>query len=158
MIYIQQAGINNIILTLSEKSLLTDPFYLFVFQNEYEIDSPLIKWATDDISYYKNRYNQFQLIEAATGSKEGGYDTPLSLCSGQYSYTIYESSTLTLSVNDTTKRIIEEGRMVVSGIETYDAEIISGDIDPNNWILRDGYWRDLGIWVDTEAFIDEIYK
>ena len=117
MIYIQKGTLNNVILTLNEKSTLTNPNYLFIFQNEYDISSNGITFSTPDISSYTNRYNQFAITESATASTTGGYDVPLSLISGQYSYSVYESLEPTLDILDTTGRIIEEGRMVVSGID-----------------------------------------
>ena len=106
---------NSVILTLAEKSLLTNPNYMFVFQNEYNINSNGITFSTPDISSYTNRYNQFVITESATASTIGGYDVPLSLISGQYSYSVYESLEPTLNILDTTGRIIETGRMVISG-------------------------------------------
>ena len=117
MIYIQKGTLNNVILTLNEKSTLSNPNYLFIFQNEYDISSNGITFSTPDISSYTNRYNQFVITESATASTTGGYDVPLSLISGQYSYSVYESLEPTLDILDTTGRIIEEGRMVVSGID-----------------------------------------
>jgi hypothetical protein len=37
---------------------------------------------------------------------------------GQYSYSVYESTTPPTEINDTTGIVIEEGRMVVSGAST----------------------------------------
>ena len=117
MIYIQKGTLNNVILTLNEKSTLSNPNYLFIFQNEYDISSNGITFSTPDISSYTNRYNQFVITESATASTTGGYNVPLSLISGQYSYSVYESLEPTLNILNTTGRIIEEGRMVVSGID-----------------------------------------
>ena len=116
MIYIQKNSSNNVILTLSEKSTLSNPYYMFVFQNEYEINSPGVTFSTDDISSYQNRYNQFVIVENELGSVTGGTSS-LSLVSGQWSYNIYESETPTLDILETTGRVIEEGRMVVSGAD-----------------------------------------
>ena len=105
-------------LTLSENSRLTNPFFIFSFQNEYQMDSSPILWTAPDISHYTDRYNQFELLESATGSQTGGGTSSLNLVSGQYSYTVYEASTysIPLSLTFSTGRIVEEGRMVVSFI------------------------------------------
>lgn len=115
MIYIEKNKTNKVVLTLSEKSKLNSPFYLFSFSNDYIIDSNDILFTTPDISSYPNRYNMFSITEIDSGSTEGGVDIHLSLISGQYTYTIYESLTETLDINSTTGIIIETGRMVVSG-------------------------------------------
>jgi hypothetical protein len=103
-----------VILTLSESSTLSDPNYLFVFENEFNLETDPIYWNQTDTSNFTNRYNEFELIESVTGSTSGGTAVDLSLISGQYSYTVYESVTPTLELSGTTGRIIEEGRMVVA--------------------------------------------
>ena len=105
MIYINKGEVNNIVLTLSEVSSLTNPFYLFVFQNEMNTESTPILFATADISAYPERYNQFLLDEPVD----------VELVKGQYSYFVYESLIPPVTIEDTTGNIIEEGRMVVSG-------------------------------------------
>jgi len=115
MIYIDKNSLNNFVLTLTENSRLTNPNYLFQFKNEYVLNSEPIYWTAQDISLYPNRYNQFQLNEATSGSTSGGTSgATLSLIGGQYSYTVYESTASTLSISATTGRIVEEGRMVVA--------------------------------------------
>jgi len=127
VIYIEKSTTNNIVLTLSESSKLSNPNFLFVFLNEYNLEAQTITFSTPDISSYTNRYNQFVLIESATGSTTGGYNVPLSLVSGQYKYTVYEGLTASLDINDTTGIVIEEGRMVVSGTDD-DIETITNSI------------------------------
>lgn len=127
MIYIEKNRENNVILTLTESSSLTTPNFLFIFLNEYNLEAQTITFSTPDISNYTNRYNQFVLIESATGSTTGGYNVPLSLVSGQYKYTVYEAPFATLNINDTTGIVIEEGRMVVSGDDD-DIETITNSI------------------------------
>ena len=115
MIYIEKNKSNKVVLTLSEKSKLNNPFYLFVFDNNYIIEGNEILFTTPDISSYTNRYNMFIIEESITGSASGGISVPLSLITGQYTYTVYESLTQTLNINQTTGLIIETGRMIVSG-------------------------------------------
>ncbi len=126
MIYIEKSTVNNIVLTLTEKSLLTSPFYLFKFVNEYNLTAEPIWWTTPDVSDYNNRYNQFVLVEGATGST-GGISTTLSLMGGQWSYTVYESTIQTLDLLLTTGRIIEMGRMVVSN-QLFDSDPMNDSV------------------------------
>lgn len=105
MIYINKDEVNNIVLTLSEVSTLTNPYYLFVFQNEMNPESTPILFTAPDISAYPERFNQFELDEPVD----------VELNKGQYSYSVYESVIPPVTIEDTTGDIIEEGRMVVSG-------------------------------------------
>jgi hypothetical protein len=112
-IYLKKDYDNKFVLTLSEFSSLSNPNYLFVFENIYNKESNPIYYTTPDLSSYKSRYNLFQLIESSTGSTTGGTSVSLSLMSGQYDYLVYESSASTLSISATTGIILESGRMVV---------------------------------------------
>lgn len=103
MIYIIKDEINTIVLTLTEDTTITEPYYLFVFQNEFDLDSNKIYWLGTDTSDYKNRYNLFTLEE--------GVD--VTLVKGQYIYKVYESSVPPEGEDGLT--LVEEGRMVVAG-------------------------------------------
>ena len=105
MIYINKDEVNNIVLTLTEVSTLTNPYYLFVFQNEMNPESAPILFTSLDISTYPERFNQFLLDEPVD----------VELSKGQYSYSVYESLIPPITIEDTTGEVIEEGRMVVSG-------------------------------------------
>lgn len=103
MIYIEKDSLNKIVLTLNEKSSLVSPFYLFVFENEFDTDTNPIEIYLENISTTTIRYDLFDFTE--------GVD--LTLVKGQYTYTIYESALEPATIGDTTGDIIEEGRMVV---------------------------------------------
>ena len=105
MIYINKDELNSIVLTLTEVSTLSNPYYLFVFQNEMNPESTPILFTTPDISAYPERFNQFELDEPVD----------VDLIKGQYSYSVYESLIPPVTIQDTTGDVIEEGRMVVSG-------------------------------------------
>lgn len=116
---------NKVVLTLTESSFLTDPFYIFVFENEFNIEEEPIISIFNDISTFKNRYNLFEITEDDNGSTTGGVNVDLSLISGQYNYKIYESpidTDLTLDYV-LTLTLVEVGRMVVSGCEENIEEI-----------------------------------
>lgn len=118
MIYINKNSLNNVVLTLSESSILTNPYYLFEFINDWQLEEnpTSIFFTTPDISNYTERYNLFQITESTTGSTSGGSNVSLSLVNGQYNYNVYESSASTLSISATTGVIIESGRMVVGDV------------------------------------------
>lgn len=112
MIYLNKDSLNKIVLTLTENSQIVNPFYLFVFENEFDtaVDPQIIYLA--DTSLSPTRYNLFTLIEG----------TDITLTKGQYSYKVYEAVSLPSTIEDTTERIVEEGRMVV-GETTVNEEV-----------------------------------
>lgn len=103
MIYLNKGEANKIVLTLTENSLLSSPFYWFVFENEFDTDINPEEIYLADTSLSPSRYNLFTLTEG----------TDLTLDKGQYVYKVYESNILPSSIDDTTLRVVEEGRMVV---------------------------------------------
>jgi mRNA degradation ribonuclease J1/J2 len=109
MIYIDKGEINTFALTLSEVTTLVNPFYLFVFEGEYNTAVEPIFWAGVDTSNWPQRYNLFTLEE--------GVD--VTLTKGQYKYSVYESL-VEIIVDENTNtdelNLIEEGRMVVAGV------------------------------------------
>lgn len=109
MIYIDKGEINTFALTLSEVTTLVNPYYLFVFEGEYNTAVEPIYWVGTDTSNWPVRYNLFTLEE--------GVD--VTLIKGQYKYSVYESDTPIIvdeNTNTTDLNLIEEGRMVVAGV------------------------------------------
>lgn len=111
MIYLDKGETNTFALTLTENATISLPVWLFVFENEFNTASQPIYWVGVDSSPYVNRYNLFTLTE--------GVD--LNLIIGQYTYSVYESP-IPIVVDENTSasglRLVEEGRMVVSGTST----------------------------------------
>jgi hypothetical protein len=109
MIYIEKGQVNTFALTLTEVTTLVDPFYLFVFQEEFNTTADPILWEGVDTSSYPYRYNLFTMEE--------GVDIDFN--KGQYTYSVYESSTpiiIDINTDLTDFNLIEEGRLVVSGV------------------------------------------
>lgn len=116
MIFLQKNTTNKVVLTLTENSRLSNPFYLFEFTNEfqnYPLDNPPIYFTTPDLSNATIRFNLFDIELSSTGSTSGGTSVAMNLQSGQYKYNVYEATGSTLSVSATTQRVVETGRMVV---------------------------------------------
>jgi hypothetical protein len=103
MIYINKGEVNTFCLTLTEDTTISNPYYLFVFQNEYNLESNKIYWIGTDTSAYKNRYNLFTLEEGEDAT----------FVKGQYVYKVYESETP--PEDEVGLSLVEEGRMVVAG-------------------------------------------
>ena len=106
MIRLTKGQTQNIILTLTEKQLLTSPNYLFVFENRStNTDIKFVKLNNTDISPYKDRYNEFSIVVNSY------FNTALN---GQYTYTIYEQ-TSTTNTDPTGLNLLESGIMELSG-------------------------------------------
>jgi hypothetical protein len=106
MIHLTKGETNTIVMTLTEKQLLTNPNYLFVFTNRSS--NNVIKFVVlnaSDISQYKDRYNEFNIVTNTN------FATALE---GQYTYEVYEQ-TSTSNTNITGLNKLETGIMWLSG-------------------------------------------
>ncbi len=106
MIRLTKGQTQNIILTLTEKQLLTNPNYLFIFTNRSaNTDVKFVKLNATDISLYKDRYNEFSIV---TNTNFG------SSLNGQYDYEVYEQASTT-NTNPAGLNMIESGIMELVG-------------------------------------------
>ena len=107
---IEKNTVNNIVLTLSERSQLVDPYYLIVFKS---------KFSTDDVYKYCSVQNQvssnirYDLVVITEQTNPVALDGEVYLIEGEWSYNIYESQLPTLLVEETTGRVIQNGFIVV---------------------------------------------
>lgn len=106
MIYLTKGETNNIVLTLTEKQLLTSPNYLFVFTNRSSnCEITFIKLNATDTSLYKDRFNEFSIVTNTYFKNE---------LEGQYTYEVYEqASTTNLDITGLNK--LETGIMWLTG-------------------------------------------
>jgi len=106
MIRLTKGQTQNIILTLTEKQLLNNPNYLFIFTNRSaNTDVKFVKLNATDISLYKDRYNEFSIV---TNTNFG------SSLNGQYDYEVYEQASTT-NTNPAGLNMIESGIMELVG-------------------------------------------
>jgi hypothetical protein len=106
MIRLTKGQTQNIILTLTEKELLTNPNYLFVFTNRSaNTEVKFVMLNNTDISQYKDRYNEFSIVTNTN------FSTSLN---GQYDYDIYEQ-TSTSNLNPAGLNLLESGIMELVG-------------------------------------------
>jgi hypothetical protein len=106
MIRLTKGQTQNIILTLTEKQLLTNPNYLFVFTNRSaNTEIKFVKLNATDVSIFKDRYNEFSIV---TNTDFG------SSLNGQYVYEVYEQ-TSTTNTNPTGLNLLETGIMELVG-------------------------------------------
>ena len=111
MIHLTKGETNTIVLTLTEKQLLTNPNYLFVFTNRSNNEViKFVKLNATDTSLYKDRYNEFSIVTNTYFN---------SALDGQYTYEIYEQVS-TSNTNPSGLNKLETGIMwLVGSILTY---------------------------------------
>ena len=106
MMRLTKGQTQNIILTLTEKELLTNPNYLFVFTNRSaNTEIKFVKLNNTDVSLYKDRYNEFSIVTNTN------FATALN---GQYDYEIYEQASTT-NTNPVGLNMLESGIMELIG-------------------------------------------
>ena len=106
MIHLTKGQTNSIILTLTEKQLLSNPNYLFVFTNRSStLQVKFVQLNAADISLYKDRYNEFNIV---TNTYFG------SSLNGQYVYSIYEQAS-TSNTNPAGLNLLETGILELDG-------------------------------------------
>lgn len=103
MIHLTKGETNKIVVTLTEKSQLTNPNYLFVFKSLE--NNKLVKFVllnANDISLYKERFNEFEIVV-------NDYFSTAKI--GEYTYTIYEQTSTTNLDPLLASNILEVGQM-----------------------------------------------
>ena len=106
MIRLTKGQTHLVILTLTEKELLTNPNYLFVFTNRSaNTEIKFVKLNNTDISVYKDRYNEFSIVTNTN------FSTALN---GQYDYEVYEQASPT-NTNPAGLNALESGIMDLVG-------------------------------------------
>lgn len=107
---INKNQVNRIVVTVSERSKLVNPFYLMVFTSKFSTTDVTINAAFSDLSNATIRYNLFELEEKVNPN---GIDGEVFLVEGEWSYKIYESNIKTLDVNQTTGEVLQQGLIIV---------------------------------------------
>lgn len=119
---------NVVVLTLTEKITINNPYYLFEFINNQTQQKYYCISA--DLSLYPDRYNKFNLI-VVTGtpdSIDGEINIPLG---DEYTYNVYEQSNNT-NLDPTGLTVVENGMM------TYD-KTLATRIENESTLTRKAY-------------------
>lgn len=116
MILINKNTTNKVILTLSEKTTLTNAKYLFEVTND--MSNAVKCFIAADISTNKLRYNEFDFIENITEDLlNGTFSLELS---GFYKYNVYEQASTTNLNPLLALNLIDKGKLnVVSQLSDY---------------------------------------
>jgi hypothetical protein len=117
MILINKNSNNTMVMTLTEKSTLTNPYYLFNFVSD--VTGVAVNFIAADLSSYTDRYNQF-LITETSGTTNFTSGTIELSPTGQWTYKVYEqtSSTNLNPLLATNTIPLEVGIVKVKGTET----------------------------------------
>lgn len=110
MISIVRASSNDVCLTLTEKTTISNPIYLFSFTNPQSGTNKT--FIAYDRSLYIDRYNEFTIIEKASNPNNLQGEVTLTL-EGYWNYEIYaQTSTTNLVVANATE-LVEKGKVYV---------------------------------------------
>ena len=109
MIQLTKGVTQYMYLTLTEKELLTNPNYLFIFRSRStNIEVKFVLLNNTDISLFKERYNKFSLVTNTY------FNTSLI---GQYTYEIYEQASSS-NTNPSGLNMLESGIMMLNEAST----------------------------------------
>jgi hypothetical protein len=105
MIQLTKGATQFMYLTLTEKELLTNPNYLFIFTNRSSnVEVKFVLLNAADVSLFKERYNKFSLVTNTYF---------VSSLIGQYDYQVYEQVS-TSNTNPSGLNILESGIMMLN--------------------------------------------
>jgi hypothetical protein len=101
MLQINKAESKNWYLTLTEKTTISNPYYLFSLK--HRLTAVEYNFLLTDISSYKERYNEFAITEGAT----------VTLDAGEYLYRIYAQTSSNNTNPELANELVEEGLVKV---------------------------------------------
>jgi hypothetical protein len=117
MINLNKNSNNLVVLTLTEKSSLLSPYYLFSFTSTTNYTN-VVNFVAADTSTYKSRYNKFNIIESGTTYTNLTGGTINLNPNGMWDYTIYEQVSPTNLFISGTTNVVEVGKVIVNGEDT----------------------------------------
>lgn len=115
MILIQQNTSNTVILTLTEKCTLANPYFLFIFTNDLSREK--VAFNCTDISSYKDRYNKF-IIQEVQSQVDHDIGKIKLHPTGYWHYEIYEQTTDKNKNPKQATSLVESGKVRVQGTDT----------------------------------------
>ena len=112
MININKNLDNVVVLTLTEKTTLPTPYYLFSFINGNTRE--VTNFTANDLSSFTSRYNEF-LIKETGSTFVNLVNGIINLRPGMYSYTIYQQTSPTNLIISAATSVVEVGKVNVMG-------------------------------------------
>jgi hypothetical protein len=106
---IEKGELNNVVLTLSEMSRVSNPWFLFIFTNKFSTKE-VQKVCSVQSSGTTIRYDLLEINEKSNPNPLLG---EVYLMEGEWSYEVYESSEQTIEKDNTTGRVLQRGFIIV---------------------------------------------
>ena len=103
-----QFGTNTIALTLTEKTTISNPKYLFEFENNQSHSK--VYCISNDLSTYKERYNEFNIVVKLSGENALNGEIKLNL-GDEYTYRVYAQASSTNLNPSLATELVEIGYM-----------------------------------------------
>lgn len=103
---------SNVTLTLSEKTTITDPVYLFRFESDQTKVSYYCICQDLATTAQKERFNLFDIIEGVSDPLNSSLILGLQ---GRYHFYIYEQATGSTNLDPSGLNIVERGIMTLKG-------------------------------------------
>lgn len=97
MLVIEKGESKSWYLTLSEKTTISNPYYLFNLT--HLLTDQVVNVILTDISTHKERYNQFAVVEGTT----------FTLLTGEYQYKVYAQTSSTNTNPSLANELVETG-------------------------------------------------
>lgn len=111
MIKIERDSANTVVLTLTERTTISTPTYLFSFRS---LEGDYKNFIAEDVSVQTERYNKFVITEVGTGGTEDLLTGEVILLpTGFWSYTVYAQTSTTNLVPADADEIVERGKVLV---------------------------------------------
>lgn len=127
MINLRKSQINVVVLTLTEKTTIDNPTYLFEFKDNQT--KAFTYFIAEDISEFKERFNKFSITEKTNPNNLIG-EVELVL-DGQYAYTVREQSSTTNLDPLLSGAIVETGKVTVT-----DTDEVIPTYNPDSNIIK----------------------
>jgi len=99
---------NNLVVTLSERSRLINPYFLMIITSKF--DNSITQVSVLNSAVSNPRYN---ILEIEEKTSPVNLNSEVELVTGEHDYRVYESVDQTLDVNQTTNRILQRGLIIV---------------------------------------------
>lgn len=126
MIKIERDTVNNVFLTLSEKTTISNPTYLFSFVNS---TTKTAKNFICDVVTTSERGQEFNIEEVSSGTEDLLNGKVKLIWNGTHDYYIYAQTSTTNLNPDDADELVEQGRMIIDGVTEVEYTAPADDTD-----------------------------
>lgn len=111
---LEKNQVNNVVVTLSERSQIVDPYFLVAFKNKFSTEDVQAVCSVQNMAASNIRFDLIVITEKTDPNPLFG---EVYLIEGEWSYDVYESAEQTLLIEETTGRILQKGFIIVKDSE-----------------------------------------